>query len=976
MRIAIGLLCIALSMGNATAQTERLPRQLIPLLVQLDGESIGDGIQAYSDGQSTWLPLRQIALLLEIPIAVDVRRRKVNGWLFDRTRRWVLDVDTSQAQAFDESQSEPIQPQAAITPRLPVRSEVHVRPEVLEQLWPVEVEVSRSDLQVRIEGVTRLPRQRRIARERERAGLNRTTGRRGRRSLARTGTGYAWWQPPSGIARFGVGQTRGGLLRTTARITAVGELAGATAFATGSASRSSNRDAGIDTARLTLRRFASPDPMPLNVREIGLGDLNLRSAPDTTAGARGVGVSVSSYPLRNTETFEPYTLADDAEPGSEVELYRRDELIDFAEVDETGRYRFDNIPIQAGINPLRVVIRQPNGERIVQRYQPVYGRNQIPSGEFRYQVAAVKPGARLITEDDDGRGADRPVGTLRVGWGVRRRTTAGMRLIRAQGEDPSTRADYARIALTQGIGPTETRATAQRALDGGMLYGAAIRYPRRQWPVTAEVRINNGLESEEIGFGDNALRRAAEIRTTGDIAIGGYPMRLRLNASRSLREQETASDSLQIRQAGRLGDIRWRNRLDWDSRDGVIDGSLAFSDWMAMGEARQLRWSGQMDYRQAAGIQTLSLSGRLPLPRTGIDLDATWTASRNPDIHRLNLSMADDLASGRATLSGNLTTDGDYGIQASWQIYFADRRGKPPLFTEINPTGQGRMRLRVFLDRDRNGVRDPADPPLPGVRLKQPLANQGETGENGELMIAGLRPHRYYRAQLDPMSLNNPLHRVQSDGQRVWVRPGSTPVLDIPVEPTGAIYGHARFAGEREGAEGIPLRLVNCAGETVARKRTRFNGFFAFEGLDFQRHWLRVDNESGFRMLDKPDAALDLSAEQPYASEERIAVAARSTLNDFGAVQGTLVAPDCNDGLGNVRLQIQPVDTDHPPYRLITSADGHFQLDRLPFGRYRIAVVEKTLAAGIRLQGSPPTVEVSDDDPFVSDLHIHTKERP
>ena len=973
MRLATYLLALFLGSGGAQAQDDQINANPLPLLVELDGERLGDGVQAYASTEAVWLPIRRLAALLEIPIQVDVQRRVINGWLFQRDRKWFVDLDNRRMASAGGDDERRIERDAFIPPRRGTRREVHVRGEIIEHLWPLRVEISRADLVIRLRALKPMPRQRRRARQARQSELNRTTGRPRRPTAPRVGTGYQWWQPPGGTAQVSVSSDESGLIDYRGQMTAVGEIIGATAFATASASRQGNDQLTVDNARLTLKRFASPQPMALGIREIAAGDINLSPSPRVSTGASGVGIALDTSPLRDTTTFDDYTLEDNAAPGSEVELYQNGELIALTEADERGRYQFDGITIDSGVNPLRVVIRQPDGQRITQRFRPVIGRNQIPAGNQRLRVEAARPGQLLVDRQQPRQGDEQALGALDFQWGLRDRTTARFKLTRARGAEPSTRSDYLRAALLQGWGPLQSRLTALDDLARGTLYGAALQFPRQQWPLTGEIALNNGLQSPDVGFGDGALEREINVRTRGTIRFFDYPVRFRLRGSEAQRVDETLQRTVSSRQSGRAGGLRWRHRLQWSARENTIDASMAFSDWLDMNTRQRLRWSGQLDYQPSAGLQRVSLSTRLRLGRRR-SVNATLNANLQSATHRAALSVTGELAGGRYTLGADLGNNGNYSVRAAWRFYFADRRDNPPAILRTNPAGRGRIHVRVYLDRNRNGRRDPIDDPLQNVRLQTPLGGNGETNADGELMISGLAPHRYYLTRIDPASLDNPLHRPRGEAHRVWVRPGSTPQVDIPVEPTGAIYGHARFAGERLGAEGIPLRLVNCRGDVVARRNTRYNGFFAFEGLPFQQHWLRVDNRSGFRMVEKPQQSQRLDMDQPYESEEDIVVAGRSTLDEYGAIQGTVIAPDCAGGLGGVDLRITAVNQSHPPYHLTTGPDGHFQLDRLPFGRYRIDVLPETLPTDIAVNG-PDKFKLSQNRPLQTDYHIQTRTR-
>lgn len=944
----------------------------IPLVVELNDAQSGDGIEAYSDGENIWLPVRQLASLFEIPIEVNPEAQRVEGWLFEPDRRWRIRIAGGLARGPTDSDWQRFPENAFVTRRLDSRRELHVRPMVLEAVWPIRIGISRADLRVTIRSRRKLPRERRLEREAERAALNQRSGRQRRPDLPRTGTDYHWWQPPGGTLRIGSSRTGDGRTESQASLTAVGEIAGMTAFTTAAARRDANGSTRLGRGRLTLRRFASPAPMTLGAREIAFGDLRTAPTERIAGGQTGVGFGMSSFPLRSGSSLEGYSLAGDAQPGSEVELYRGDSLVGFTEVDEDGRYQFGNITLEPGPNPLRVIIRTPEGRRLVEQRRPVFGRDQINPGETRFALEGVRPGTSLIA-NGNGEAANRAaVGGLRIATGVDERTTVNLRWIRGMGREATTRRDYVGVDMIRGIGLGILRLGMLSDLAGGQLLDGDFRLPTRQWPVTAGVAVGNGYQSPATGFGDEAITQELSLRTNQRVRLAQQVFRLSFNAQQRESRDGSSQRILRLRQSARLAGLRWRHRINWRAGD-TIDGALLFSDWLNPGADRRMRLSGQLRYRRGVGVASLAVSTRVALANQQ-QISGQLAYDRETDESRWTIAYNGNITEADYSLGATITDSGDFGISASLQFAFATRRGRSPTLFETNPVAEGRLRARAYIDANGNGRRDTDEQALGGVRLQPPLSNKGATDARGELAVNGLSPHRYYPVRVDPASLQNPLQRPAKKGERVWVRPGSTPRVSLAVKPTGGVYGNVRYADENEGAQGVGVRLVNCGGEVVARRRTRLNGFFAFEGLPLERLWLRVDNRGGLRMSEVPGSPLALSPDAPYVSEQGVTVTPRSTLDEYGAVQGTLIAPDCADGLANVALRLQPIDDEKRPYRISTGMDGHFQLDRLPFGRYRLSVVESTLPDGI--ETVPDQVfELTPDAPLIEDRHLLAEQK-
>jgi hypothetical protein len=97
------------------------------------------------------------------------------------------------------------------------------------------------------------------------------------------------------------------------------------------------------------------------------------------------GIQVGNQPLTPRESFARFLMSDRTIPGSTVELYVNDQLIDYAKTDQAGNFNFW-LPLDYGSSFVTLKYYGPNGETKVveQYYQTPYVIN--PPGEFNYTV--------------------------------------------------------------------------------------------------------------------------------------------------------------------------------------------------------------------------------------------------------------------------------------------------------------------------------------------------------------------------------------------------------------------------------------------------------------------------------------------------------------------------------------------------------------------------------------------------------------
>ncbi|HSH68288.1 MAG TPA: hypothetical protein VK997_00115 [Deferrisomatales bacterium] len=84
---------------------------------------------------------------------------------------------------------------------------------------------------------------------------------------------------------------------------------------------------------------------------------------------------------------------------------------------------------------------------------------------------------------------------------------------------------------------------------------------------------------------------------------------------------------------------------------------------------------------------------------------------------------------------------------------------------------------------------------------------------------------------------------VAPQGQRVLVRPGATPVLELLVVDTGEIEStvHVRRDGDVRKQPRIKLQLLDADGQVTQEVESAFDGFFLFQRVPLGAHRVRAD---------------------------------------------------------------------------------------------------------------------------------------
>lgn len=163
--------------------------------------------------------------------------------------------------------------------------------------------------------------------------------------------------------------------------------------------------------------------------------------------------------------------------------------------------------------------------------------------------------------------------------------------------------------------------------------------------------------------------------------------------------------------------------------------------------------------------------------------------------------------------------------------------------------GTGVLTGRVFLDRNRDGVRQEDEPGLPGVAvmvLGTRLALKVD--REGHYTIQNLR-EGLFNVAVDRRSLPLGYLVPEQARARATVRDGHITTLDIPVIASGQVRGSVFLDANGNGRpdtgetrlEGALLELVAMgSGEVVRTQRAATFGQFGFENLDPGTYKLRI----------------------------------------------------------------------------------------------------------------------------------------
>lgn len=625
--------------------------------------------------------------------------------------------------------------------------------------------------------------------------------------------------------------------------------------------------------RLTIQRSSlTPDePMFAGVHQYSLGDIYQTNPNLVVNSTTGRGFRIDRYPAGRSGTLGLVTIAGDAPPGWDVELYRNGALLGIATVGPDGRYFFPNQEVPFGENVFVAKLFGPQGQTREDRQTFWGGGSDLDKGDFDFSIGHIDfdqflldgvPGnrdglpasyatslryVRALTDD-----LQLGTGYTRTGIGTRER------------DGTFTDADYLSLFGSTQLGPGLLVGEAVMQIDAGQAWSLEYLTTFRDQKITiAHLAFSDYVSPATIHSDElRSLNEISLFGTFGDEVQNAYTFRIR---HRNLAEGPS--------------DFRFFNRLS--TRLGPVNLTNELEYLMTPGPDTAL---GQLTL--ASRLKGVSVRGQLSYLLTGDQPLTQVSASMNWSMGgRLNNSftISKQLTSGRLLFFTNLlsvrirdfdltlSVSSDFGdswsVGAGFNIAFGyDTHSQSFITDNGGLANTGRATMNLFVDNDNDGIRDPTEPPVSWASYRDQ-----ETLESlpGVLPLSALPVSRPVQIETQHMKFDDPFLMPRAKVYELQTHAGSDVSIDVAVVMTGDIEGHivSGTSGQVAAARGVIVTLHDAEGREVARTRSEFDGFYSFTGVPGGDYEVRVSTNGGQTELAQP---ITLDPQDGFIVLERI----------------------------------------------------------------------------------------------------------
>lgn len=829
---------------------------LLLVEVVLDRLAITDSLPIYASPVGLLIPVGELSRLLDADLNVQLGEKRIVGTIGEARRSVVTDLANGIARVDGNLQL--LMPGDMVVGA----NDIYVRATLLEKLLPVRLRFDEAALRLELTAREPLPIQSKLDRLARLRGLQGTTS--SVNEVYKVKSSPALVTPPSFDVLVEAGaQERPPSWPYRYDVRAGGDLL----YSNFQGYVGSDQKGRPVTARMLLeRRDVDGQALgPLGFTRASAGDIFTPALPLGPRSLAGRGISLSTAPLTQTSIFGRVDLRGELPIGYDVELYVNDVLRSGQSTPVQGRYEFRDVPLQRGVNIIRIVAYGPRGERTEDVRVVNVGGGQLEPGQFVVDLGAAQQERTVIRfpSRESNVVAAPGVGDMRVTANMAYGLTENITLAGGLASySPTGRGE--RLVGTAGI-RTSIRGVATQidgAADqrGGTAVAMALAGElMRVSTIVRHSEYGGGFVDETVPrSGDGRpLRRSSELNLDWQIRpAGGFAIPFSFRMTRDQYANGDRNWAGLLRASAPIGGLYVSTGFDFERTDPVLGpannrlsglvslSSFALYQWQLraavdyqilpdlrlgalsliadrnVGENTALRVALGQSFQDSKD-STIQLSAIRRLPFADLSLDAQYSRPRN---------------------------DWRLGLQLAFSLV-PDPLGGGYLPRRPGAASGGNAAIQAFLDENGNGRFDRGEEPVPGVMMAGSGGEEIATDDKGRALVTGLGygTVAQVRTSLDNVQLDN----VAGPPPVVEFTPraGTVAVIAYPIQAKGEVMITitVRRGDRKVGLSAVNLRAVNENGE-VHEARTEFDGSALFDAIRPGTYSVEIEESQARRL--------------------------------------------------------------------------------------------------------------------------------
>ena len=842
-------------------------REDLILDVMKEPHRLSDGLIGIQQGSRYYLPLTELSEIFNFPVDADIGRSFASGWYLNEDNSYSIDAE--RGELVVKGQKRALEAEEIIVDDLGgAGGEMYVLLELLNEIWPVDMDVDLADLRLNVATETKLPFELSLEREEKRrislARAQVLTPATARTDLPYVPNDYRLFSLPTLDFDQEI-RWDNNAKELTGRTTLNGlqDLGFMSANYATNLDYNEGRFRRPSAVRLNLERKAyGDDTLLLGLKQFETGDTRINMRDLVDGGASGRGFLVSSEQVERRLEFDEILIEGRGLPGWEVELYRNEELLEFGTVDQFGEYRFENVALNVGNNNMRIVLYGPQGqvEERIEKYTISGGL--LKPGKISVDAGMVDKDRPFILLEKANPALPGLARSAYVAHGIS--TTAT--LFGSYSDLPAQTGDieqYASIGTMVSAFGGFGQAELYKQVNGGRAVDLRFATNFGGLRLNTQTAFYKDFESPDTGFAAAAKKFMTEIKanTTFKLPFGNLGLQLDTEHTELVSGDTTTRVNTQ-QSLGRAG-LRLTHTTDTiltnddhETSTGRADITYRLREW-------QMR--AGLDYnifpRREASTGNFEIRYK-----TRDNFSAAVTAQHNilTSDTQAGLQFGDDFGDFLGSIDIDWIKHSGIAVVLRASAALAPFGEKNSyIMSSRKLSNDMPLRARVFLDKNADGVFTEGDEPIKEARvLIDGRGTSEETGEDGYLIAASMSGEGLAAVELDKGSLYDPYFKPSGTGYRTVIRPGGMPDFNFPVVESGAVEGTIYYSISRRPVQGIKLQLVDDKGAVTAETESAYDGYYGFEFISPGTYTVQAD--PSYDTINVPPQSVVVTSEDPF----------------------------------------------------------------------------------------------------------------
>jgi len=536
----------------------------------------------------------------------------------------------------------------------------------------------------------------------------------------------------------------------------------------------------------------------LQARQYNFGDINTTDIPLTGDSRQELGFRASNSLLGLSQNqFQTIDINGDAIPGWDVELYRKNILLDSLVVEDDGFYEFSDVQLFANDNEFEIFFYGPQGEIRTRDVNVPVASDLFKSQNGVYDVSVSLSETRSFQQNEI---EDVDKGTPHIA--ARYNKLIGRTLAYVGGRSRSVEGENM-IFLTTGMSSVIANSVIDTNIavnqDADATAQVTVRKKIKDWNIS----MNSLIQDEDYKVNNNENPNVFQLSGGVQKSFNKIPSKTPTQQNVSLVSRfayDVKADSSEqitgvVGLGYQTGSLSLSNNLNIRDTKPVRNKSLTVIDnsFSFRKKYDRFNFRGGVDYNIEPFGEFQRYLAQINYNFYERPLSGEVRIEHNPSNDETDLNVALNHIGQYVRTSSFMEIDDDFEFRVGVNLNFnlVDLPHQVTPYVTSDPViGRGLISSFVYHDKNGNLIYDADDMPIENANIETlNVKRQAQTNEKGYSFIHDLPTGRATDIELDDDTLPDPYMIAAKQSVSIFPDAGEIVELNFPVHLSGEVEG-------------------------------------------------------------------------------------------------------------------------------------------------------------------------------------------